>query len=257
MSALRVIALVGAKGGCGVTLLAANLAGAIAKSNAVCVLDLDFSRGDMSGVLDLDPPHTLTELMGAGTDATLLRGCAARHPDGFSVLAQPSDMRRRVRPTVEEVERVIRAAQDGWGVLVLDVGARVDDAVLAALALADEVLMVATHDVLAFRDLVRVRNLLLRGAGISEARTRVVLNKVPTGRAPDIDELAELASIEITANVRRDESAAELSLAAGRVVKAVLPRSVIARDVDELWQSLSPVEPTPRRWHLPWIGGTA
>lgn len=257
MDDLRVIALVGAKGGCGVTLLAANLASAIARTASVCVLDLDFSRGDLAGVLDLEPPHTLPELMGPGTDATLLRGCATRHPDGFSVLAQPSDMRRRVQPSAADVQRLIAAAREGWGVLVLDLGSHVDDAALAALARADEVLLVATHDVLAFRDLVRVRNLLLRGAGIADGTIRVVLNKVPSGRAPDIDELAELASVEVAASVRRDESAAELSLAAGRVVKAVLPRSVVARDVDELWQILSPAESTPRRWHLPWLGGTA
>lgn len=251
----HVIAVVGAKGGCGATLLTASIAANISATRSVCAIDLDFARGDLAGMLDLDLPRSLPELMDSVTDATLLQGCAVRHQDGFSVLGQPRDMSQLVRPTRAEVKALITVARGAWEVLVLDVGSRMDEAFVAAVTEADQVLLVSTRDVLAFRNLVRLRALLVERLAVPADRLRVVVNMLPGRRAAAVDELADLAGLKIAANLRLDDDAANRAIAAGRVVHSIAPRSPLAQDLEAFWRKAFPVAETPpQRWHLPWIG---
>lgn len=248
----NVIAVIGAKGGCGATLLASNIAAGMSESQTVCAMDLDFGRGDLNGMLDLEPERTLPQLLDVGVDATLLRGSATHHADGFSVLGQPRDMNRLVYPVLEEVTRLIHVAREAWEVLVLDVGSHATPALRAAVTQADHVLIVTTRDLLAFRNVIRLRALLVQQWGVPAKSIRVALNKLPTRAGGD--DLAELAHLEVTARVRWDEKSAELAMAIGRAVRVVAPRSVLAQDLDGLWRNIAGVEPLTQRWHLPWIG---
>ncbi len=255
MDDARVIAVVGTKGGCGGTLVAANLAAAMVARGSVCAIDLDFARGDLAGMLDLTPLHPLPELIGNPFDATLLLGCALQHVDGFSVLGQPRELSRLVRASRAEVDGLIAVARGAWDALVLDGGSRIDEALVSAVSCADQVLIVTTPDVLAFRNLVRLRALLEHGLHLPPDRIRIVMNKA-VAHMPAVDEFAELAGVTISANLRFEEKAARSALDEGRVVRSVAPRSMLARDLDGLWRSLLDLEPEPQHWHLPWIGGT-
>lgn len=251
----HVIAVVGAKGGCGATMVTASIAANLSSTRSVCAIDLDFARGDLAGMLDLELPRTLPELMDTVTDVNLLQGCAVRHTDGFSVLGQPRDMSQLVRPSRDEVKRLIAVARQAWEVAVLDAGSRMDEALVAAVTEADQVLLVATPDLLAFRNLVRLRALLVERLAVPADRLRVVVNMLPGRRTPAVNELADLAGLKIAANIRFDEDAANRAVATGRVVRSIAPRSALAQDLDALWRkSFTVIESPPQRWHLPWIG---
>lgn len=255
-----VIAVVGAKGGCGTTLIAADLAAYLATSGeaqrSVCALDLDFARGDLAGMLDLEATRTLPSLLGPEVDATLLRGCATRHAEGFSVLGQPRDMSELVRPSQDEVARIIRVAAEAWEVVVLDVGSRMDDALVVAVAEASVVLLVTTPDVLAFRDLVRLRALLVERLSVPAERLHVVVNNPAGQSTASVGELAELAHVAVSGTLRCDRRATEQALASGSTLRQVAPHSALAQDLDSLWRAVTGVGTAPHRWHFPWIGGS-
>lgn len=256
MDPVRIIAVVGAKGGCGTTLVAANLAGLLVEGHSVCALDLDFAHGDLAGMLDLDPLHDLPEIVASTLDPARLHGCALSHPAGFSVLGQPKDLSRLVDPTLEEVRQLLTVAASAWDVLVLDVGSRMTHALVAAVAVADIVLVVATSDVLAFRDVIRLRTLLTQRLSVPAARIHLALNMIPGRQSTSEIEMEELVDQPVTVRLRYDHTAATAAVSKGQVLQQAAPRSHLHQDLDRLWRCLVGLPPDPHRWHLPWTGKT-
>ncbi len=87
------ISVFGAKGGIGRTMLATNLAVALARDqHRVVIVDLDVHLGDVALLLGIVPEHTLNDLVLVvdKLDPDLIRGYTAMHASGLSVLAAPS-----------------------------------------------------------------------------------------------------------------------------------------------------------------------
>src|SRR5262249_13250457 len=89
----HLITIFSPKGGTGKTVIATNMAVAIArrKKGKVLLLDLDLQFGDAAIMLGITPERTLHDLVNApgDLDTEKLRGFATRHPSGFDVLAAP------------------------------------------------------------------------------------------------------------------------------------------------------------------------
>lgn len=254
MDSPRLVALIGAKGGCGTTMLTANLAANIHVENGVCAVDLDHGKGDLAALLDLKPTQAVPQLLSRDCDPTLLRGCAIDHPAGFEVLGQPQDMSQLVRPSPVELRRFLEIVRDTWGLSLLDCGSRVDDAVLAALRMADRVIVVTTPDVIALRDAVRIRALLER-IGVGADRQWLVVNQV--GRGLALDEIEETLGVAVNASVPRDDVACARAVNSGALVQEVAPHSAFSKALPGLWATLNGEKPARRGWRLPWMWGAA
>ena len=112
----RVVTVFSAKGGCGKTTVATNLAAALADRRPArrsCLVDLDLAFGDVAIALQLFPAHTIADAVPLGDDAR--RAGAAAAADA----AQPRAARRwwprsspaRPRPIPAElVARILRRA---------------------------------------------------------------------------------------------------------------------------------------------------
>lgn len=254
MEGAQLVALLGAKGGCGTTTVTANLAANLPHGSGVCAIDMDHGKGDLAAMLDLRPTTAVPQLLTRDCDPTLLRGCAVDHPAGFEVLGQPQDMSQLVRPTPSEVGRLLEVTRDTWGLVLLDCGSRVDDAVLAALREADHVAIVTTTDVLAARDTVRVRALLSR-MGIPEEHQWVIVNGV--GRGLSVDELEQVLGVRVSATLPRDDAACARALEVGALLQEVAPHAALSRCFPGLWATLNGEKPARRTWRLPWMRGVA
>src|SRR5438067_11196366 len=87
------VAVLGPKGGTGKTLIATNLAVALAQRDAnVVLVDLDLQFGDIGLALGLSPEHTMYDLMRAGPpfDHEKLDRHLIRHSSGVKVLIAPT-----------------------------------------------------------------------------------------------------------------------------------------------------------------------
>lgn len=254
MDAARHVAWIGAKGGCGTTTLVANVAAALAPERSVCALDLDAGKGDLAGLLDLTPGTLVPDLLSGEFDATLLHGAAARHRAGFSVLAQPHDLSRLARPLPAEALRLVDTAAEAWSLVLLDLGSRIDEAVVAVLPHTDAVVIVATPDLLALRDVGRLRGLLER-VGVPPERQHLVLNRMPRHPVVDLHEVETLMRVAVRATVADDPLTCEAAVAHAQLLREVAPAAAVTRDIDALWCRLTGVEPPRRRWWAPWAGG--
>ena len=89
----RVLTVFSAKGGCGKTTVATNLAAVLAAGGKrqVVLVDLDLAFGDVAIALQLFPSHTIADAisLGATLDAQGVAGLLTPHSPGLTTLVAP------------------------------------------------------------------------------------------------------------------------------------------------------------------------
>ncbi|MEX0702374.1 MAG: hypothetical protein WD069_09790 [Planctomycetales bacterium] len=112
-----------ASGGCGGSVVAVNLAVALAQEGRSCAL-LDFvpRQGDLAALLDLKPRHTLADLCRNidKLDRKMFEQSLAAHERGVRVLAAPRRPAEIEHVTIEKASRVARLAQTCFADTVID-----------------------------------------------------------------------------------------------------------------------------------------
>ncbi len=143
----RITAITSGKGGVGKTVIAANLAAALARmGRRVLVLDADLGLANLDVVLNLYPKITLHDVF---TGKHALADAVLPAPGGFSVLLAGSGMVEysRLTPHVrEQLQAVIDEVAPRFDHVLLDTGAGISDVVLYTVSLAHDVLVVATPE---------------------------------------------------------------------------------------------------------------
>lgn len=119
-----VLTLVSASGGAGVSVLAVNLAGAIAQRYGECAL-LDFQHpcGDLQSLLNLKPQYTLSDLCKSATalDQAVLRQATVEHACGIRLLASSTTFGTPA-PAAESILRIMQLASSLYSHVVIDLG---------------------------------------------------------------------------------------------------------------------------------------
>ncbi|WP_137734644.1 MinD/ParA family protein [Pseudaquabacterium pictum] len=142
-----ITAITSGKGGVGKTLVAANLAAALARAGQrVLVLDADLGLANLDVVLNLSARITLHDVF---TGKATLDEALQPAPGGFSVLLAGSGLVEYSRMTPEVRDKlldVIAQVRPRFDQVLLDTGAGISDVVLFTVSLADEVLIVATPE---------------------------------------------------------------------------------------------------------------
>jgi pilus assembly protein CpaE len=119
----RLHTVIAASGGCGRTLLATNLAVALAKVNARCALfDFDMGSGDVATVMDLKPPHSVADLCRNvdKLDHKMFEQSLVEHSSGVSVLAAPETWDAVSHVSVEGLEKILRYGRTLFPAVVVD-----------------------------------------------------------------------------------------------------------------------------------------
>ena len=182
----RVISFLGAKGGCGATSVAVNLAATLAASSAgrdrsVVLLDLDNPGGDAAAMLKMTPAYTLADVAANihRLDMDLLNSMALRHDSGMQILAAAGEGVKPSRLTPEHLGGIIAFLHEHYDDVVL-AGGGLDRTEMAALNLAHMVHLVTALDFLALK---RAHGIItrLREFGVTGDALRVVVNRIERG----------------------------------------------------------------------------
>ncbi|MDA8291572.1 MAG: P-loop NTPase [Actinomycetota bacterium] len=140
------------KGGVGKSVVAINLAVALARGaeKPVAILDLDLQFGDVAVMLRLQPVHTIVEAAAAGDqlDEVLMSSLVARHdPSGVLVLAAPTtpSAADQIRP--KDMLTILGVLRTMCSHVVIDTPPHLDEVVLQAVSESDDVAFVVGMDV--------------------------------------------------------------------------------------------------------------
>jgi pilus assembly protein CpaE len=176
----RVVTVFSAKGGCGKSTLATNLAVSLAEGGRrrVCLVDLDLAFGDVGVMLQLAPDRSIADAANARerVDATMVKALLTSYAPGVEVLLAPVGPTEAERIGRDLIAQVLAAVRTMADFVVIDTPAHFTDGVLAALDVSDVQVLVATPDVPALKNL-RIAMDMLDLLGLRKESRLVVLNR--------------------------------------------------------------------------------
>ena len=175
-----VTAIIGTTGGVGDTTIAVNLASHWASNpqNSVALIDLDLFLGDVDIFLDIIPDYTLVDVAQnvSRIDYSLLKRSLTKHSSGLYLLPRPMDLNDIPYITPENIGRVVGLLKVTFSHLVLDLSKSFTPVDLAALELADSILLVTLLDLTCLRNAVRLLTWLEQKDGMVD-KVKVVVNR--------------------------------------------------------------------------------
>lgn len=179
----RLVCIAGSKGGVGTSTIAAHLAhDAVTRvpGRSVCLLDLDLDHGDISDLLGISHRLDVSDLAKVADDLTAqtIGSAIHRSPSGLSTLLAPQHIEDVGEVGERETVLILAAVRRQFDLVIVDCGATVTPASAAAAESADEVLLVATPDLLALRGTHRVAEQWKRVGARSIEAAKIVLNRV-------------------------------------------------------------------------------
>jgi Flp pilus assembly CpaE family ATPase len=200
----RIVTVFAAKGGCGKTTLSINLAVALARGTGqrVCVVDLDLAFGDVAVSVQLDPARTIVDAvpMAGHLDTTGAASLLTRYRPGLEMLlapVTPGDAEKVPPALVGELLAVLRGMFD---YVVVDTPAQFSEHVLTAMDASAHLVLLATPDVPAVKNLRVALDMMDLLSYPREIRS-VVLNRSDSKVGLSLEDVERVMRCPIAAQV--------------------------------------------------------
>lgn len=228
----RIVLVLGAKGGIGTTTIAVNLADALTRqgSGRTALVDLAQPQGETPIFLDLDHTYTWADVAAniERLDATYLESVMARHHSGLAVLPAPDfSAEAALDPAV--LRQILELLRRSYAQVVIDAGTGHDEAILEALDLADDVLLVMD---LSLPCLARAKRFLEAVRATSPRllpRLRLVANRKTSESDIGTSEAESILQQPIAWAVVNDYQAALSAINQGKTLAEADPRSAMSK----------------------------
>lgn len=149
------VCVLGPKGGTGKTLVATNLAVALARRDMnVVLVDLDLQFGDIGLALGLSPTRTMYDLMKAGPpfDHEKLDRHLMRHPSGVKVLVAPTRPDHASAVSIDYLRDVYASLRTMSDVVIVDTPPGFTPEVIATIDVSTAAVMVGMLDSLSLKN---------------------------------------------------------------------------------------------------------
>jgi pilus assembly protein CpaE len=177
----EVILVFSGKGGVGKTLVATNLAVALAEQTGgrVALVDLDLQFGDIGVMLNLDHSRSITELVdgSSGIDDESVGEVLASGPSGIKVLLAPISPELADLVTAEHVRAVITELRRGFDYVIVDSASHLTEFNLEVIELAQRVLVITALTIPAIKD-AKLTLKVLESLSVDAESTMLVVNRV-------------------------------------------------------------------------------
>lgn len=243
----RLITVFAAKGGCGKTTVATNLAVACARQGLrVCLVDLDLAFGDVAIALQLLPSRTIVDAIGMGSavDEHGVRSLVTSHSSGLDTLLAPLEPGEAERIDVAVVTQLLRVLRAMYDIVVVDTPPAFSEHVLTAFDQSDAYVLLATLDVPALKNL-RLTLDMLDLLGYPRGSWNVVLNRADSKVGLSIGEVEKTLQVPIITMIPSSRS---VSASINRGVPIVLdePDHPVSQAITRLARQIAGAGPTSR-----------
>jgi pilus assembly protein CpaE len=182
----RVVGMIGARGGVGVTTLAINAAFIMAEklSRRTALVDMDIYAGNIALALDIEPTRGLREALDdpERVDETFLQNAMAKFGKSLHVLATEEAFDDTVRLTDDKVLMLADTIRNNFDMAIMDLPRHFIMREPALFSRFDDVVIVSELTLQSLRDVNRL--LKLMAVRNRQAKVHVIANQV-TGK-PDV-----------------------------------------------------------------------
>jgi pilus assembly protein CpaE len=239
----RVVTILCSKGGAGKSVVAVNLAVALARRNPekpVVLVDADLQFGDVALMLELEPTHTIAEAVATGDrlDSALLSHLMLTHePSGLLVLAAPTEPGPADQIGRADLARVLEVLRQMCSHVVVDTSANFGEITLAALQAADDLLVVAGLDIMSLKS-AKVGLQTMRVLGTPFSRVKFILNRANSQVGLSPSDAERVLQLKVDVALPSDLAVAA-SVNRGTPVVLGAPKSKFARNIEDLAAQLA------------------
>lgn len=172
----RMVAVFSGKGGAGVSFFATNLAAAM--NTQTLLVDLNLQAGDSASFLGLEAKYSLVDFIRnrARLDESLMTSLLTPHSTNLSLLAAPTEAHEAEEVKADDVTEILHQLGQKFERIVVDLPHTFDPITIAALDMADDILLVLTLDIPGIRSTKRALK-VFDNLGYPREKTRVVVNR--------------------------------------------------------------------------------
>ncbi len=152
----KVITVFSAKGGVGKTTFSTNLGAYLASvGKKTLIVDLDLAFGDVGISLQLLPRRTLTDVtqMAGHLDAQGLASTVTHHGSGLHALCAPAEPGEADRIPAAAITELLKVARREYDFVIIDTPPAFTEHVLSAFDVSDKLVLIATLDIPAIKNL--------------------------------------------------------------------------------------------------------
>jgi pilus assembly protein CpaE len=246
----QVITIASPRGGCGKTVIATNLAVALAtRADKVALVDLNLWGGDVAMLLDMTPRRTLGDLLPGfgGIDYDIVDSVIGKHASGVSVLAAPltgtfdgTTLSRYM------VQSILEALRQNYNFTVVDTSYPNLESTLAAMDYSDRILVVVGMDLPRLRDGKQyLKNLM--AANYPKDKIFVVVNRSTISREISTSEVESILEYPVTAKLPNDDALVNSSVNLGQPLVTSNPGKPVSKAVIGLAEAMLPAGGTSKK----------
>jgi Flp pilus assembly CpaE family ATPase len=246
-----VMSVISARGGVGKSVIATNLAAAIAKLNdSVTLLDFSLSPGDFAVMLDDVPRNNVMDAVhqGGALDAEYLNNTLAPHPRlNFRYLASPN---QEFDPSGFDYNvglAIMQATRTLAQYVVVDTGMAMAGATVAAVDASDIIFLVTSRDVARLLSAKSLIKFLKTDRQVTNQKLKVLVNEAEIGAEISENEIESLLEHPVAAYLPCNAGPVTFSINSGTPIVIAEPHhpiSVVLNKLAELsyyrWQEKPP-----------------
>jgi pilus assembly protein CpaE len=185
----RMVCVLGPKGGTGKTLVATNLAVALAaEGERVMALDIDLQFGDLGLAMGLQPDQTIFDLArsSGSLDADKVEAYVTPHVSGVQVLLAPTRPDHASAVSTDFLRDLFEVVRGMSDYVIVDTPTGFTPEVISAIDASSDVCIVSSLDTLALKNTkLGLETLALMGYG--DERVKLVMNRADSNVGLDLD----------------------------------------------------------------------
>lgn len=240
-----VFALYSSKGGLGTTSMVVNLAYALAKghkNSRVAIADLVVTDGDIRVFLNLKPAYDLGDLVKKldRVDAELLYSLMTPYREGVWALPGSDNPEHDELLDGATISTIADQLRSSFAFTVLDCEHHMSERTLAAMDVADRILLVTQLNVPALRSTQRSLA-ICRRLGYASEKMCVIVNRYQSGEVLSLADATDVLKCEVFWKMPNDYRASAGALMKGIPVAEFDPNSKLAWSYGQLAAKLAGV----------------
>ncbi|MEY2712725.1 MAG: hypothetical protein RL005_947 [Planctomycetota bacterium] len=239
-----IVSVYGAKGGNGVSTIAANLAIAMGADGRhdVVLVDLDDQSGDAAFILGLTPERSLLDVArSAHIDSTGLHDALLKHATGLHVLAQPERREPDHGISAGQATQILDVCSSLFDIVVVDTPHVLDPFTLAVLGHSTGIVFVVEPNVPSVRANRRALEVLRRhDLGNDPNRIHLVVNRQESRADVTLAQVTETLGLPVFATIANDWNAVTHAINTAQPLCAKGGHGKVVHDLTGLARMLEP-----------------
>ncbi len=239
----QLISTINAKGGCGSTVLACNLAhtlAAVRKLDTV-VVDLDLQFGTLCHYLNLQPNHGIRAALEHidELDELALRAYLLNHSSGLKVLeTHPKDIALAEDISDHALNQLLDLLLVCHDSVIIDLPRQIDLLTSTVLERSDHILVTLQQDISALRYATRLLEILRKNIGIDNDNIEIIVNRYNKNASIDLKDICSTLSVDRCHTIPNDFTNIHQSVETGIPLYELNRKSGASKAIIELEHQL-------------------